>query len=413
MAFDRSKFQATKVNNLTAQDKEFEKKTEFKKSGRVSFVNLAEGKNKVRVYPAHPGTKSFMQPCTTHFLEVLNEYTNKDGEKISELKRKPVFSGKSHSKLGKCPIDMYIMHVYKMANEEYQDKAEKEKFVAPLKGQNGITANTKWVAYVDCGGSFGRMNLPTSVKNSMNDIAIGQDSEDGVIATDPFTDPDNGRCIYVTYDKQLSIPQAKREASKYYSTAIDLNSSTPLSDEQLNLLLEQKSLEELYVNVYTKRDFDLAMEGLERFDKKNNYGIMQMDSFLDAVEAIYNELPDAPSKDDDKKEDVKPASMKEKAVEKSKEAVEEKETDLPFDKGYEEMTREELEGVVRRNKLPIKLSSRLSDEDLVEWIIEEMKIVEAESSAKEVEEQEEEEVTPRSRRGSASRLSAVNDELKA
>ena len=41
-----------------------------------------------------------------------------------------------------------------------------------------------------------------------------------------------------------------------------------VSDAQLKDLSEMKSLKELLVNVYTARDFDFAIDGLKRFDKK-------------------------------------------------------------------------------------------------------------------------------------------------
>lgn len=408
MGFDRSKFAAVKVDNLKKQDEDFEKKNEFKKkSGRSGFVKLEEGKNKLRIYPAHPGTKTFMQPCTTHWLEVESKWTDKDGNEKAELKRKPIFSGKNHSKLGKCPIDTYIMHVYKIANEEYQDKRERDKFTSPLKGKNGITGNTKWIAYADLKGSFGRIELPTSVKNAMNDIAFGQDVEDGVIVTDPFTDPDTGRCIYVTKNSQEDVPREKREASKYYSTAIDINKVTPLSDEELGQLLDQPSLEELYVGVYSKRDFDLAVDGLKRFDEKNNFGVFSVDEFLDTLEEIYEKLPEAKS-NDDKSEAKAPKKVKEEV----KEDVQE-DSDLPFDVDIMDMDKDALKGVIRRNELPIRSIERVDIQEAREWVKEEMEIKEGEQLAKAKEEKEEEQESKPSRRRGGSRLSAISEELNS
>lgn len=424
--FDRSKFSGTKVADLKKQDEDYEKKNDYKNNGRAGFIKLAEGKNKVRIFPAHPDTPSFYQPCTVHWLPRLNEWEDKDGNKKSETKRGPVFSAKAHSTLGKCPIDSYIHHVYKLAAEEYQDKAEKENFVAPIKGQEGITGTTKWIVFAEIKGEFGRLELPTSVKNAMNDIAIGQDDGDGVIETDPFTDPDSGRCVYITKDSQLSVEKAKREASKYYSTAIDLKGSTPLSDEQLGKLEEQQSLEEMYVDVYTRKDFDLAIKGLEMFDKDKGFGIFQIDEFLDTIEDIYNALPEIVEEGEEeskssKKDNVEPkkSPSRKSSSRKKPDPIEEEETkeeesgdegkdDLPFDIPFNEMDMDQLEGVIRRNSLPIRITKRTGLEDLQEWVQEEMDILEKEQSSAKKEDSKE---SGSRRRGSGDRLSKLSKEL--
>lgn len=413
MSFDRSKFAGTKVSAIKKQEKEFEKNMDFGQGkNKNAFLKLKEGKNKIRLFPAHPDTPSFYQPCVVHFLPILNEWTDKDGKKHSEVKRKPIFSGKQHSAIGMCPIDSYIHHVYKVAADEFQDKEDRDKFVAPIKGREGITGNTSYISYAKMDGDFGRIQLKTSIKNSLNEIAIGQDDEDGVISTDPFTDPDTGKCVIVTYNKQEDLPFAKRKPEDYYKTAIDLKGATPLSDEDLQFLLECKSLEELYVDCYTRKDFDLAVEGLKRFDDEHGMGIFAIDEFLDTLEEIADKLPEVEEEEQPKEE--APKSTRKAAAKKEESAEEEEDSDLPFDKSYNDMDRSELEGVVRRNKLPIRITSRLSDEDLLDWVKEEMSIKEGteEAAEKEAEAQEEKKSSRSSRRGgSGNRLSALQDEL--
>ena len=414
MSFDRSKFAGTKVSAIKKQEKEFDKKMDFGKGrNKNAFLKLKEGKNKIRIFPAHPNTPSFYQPCVVHFLPILSEWENKDGKKQSEVKRKPVFSGKQHSAIGMCPIDSYIHHVYKVAANEYQDKDDREKFVSPIKGREGITGSTSYIAYAKMDGDFGRIQLKTSIKNALNEIAVGQDEEDGVISTDPFSDPDTGSCVIVTYNKQEDLPKAKRKPEDYYKTAIDLKGATPLTDDELKELLECKSLEELYVDSYTRKDFDMAVDGLKRFDDEHKLGIFAIDDFLDTLEEIADKLPEVEEESDDnsQKEEEKPKRSTRKPEVKKEE---DEPSDLPFDKAYDDMDRSELEGVVRRNKLPIRITSRLSNEDLLDWVKEEMSINEAteEAAEKEAKEQDEDKSSRSSRRGgSGSRLSALQDEL--
>lgn len=415
MSFDRSKFAGTKVSAIKKQERELEENMDFGGGNKGAFINLKEGKNRIRLYPAHPDTASFYQPKVVHWLPILNEWEDKNGKKHSEVKNKPIFSGRQHSEMGLCPIDSYIHHVYKVAADEYQDKDDREKFVAPIKGRDGITSSTSYVVYADINEKFGRLEMKTTIKKALNKIAIGQDEEEGVISTDPFTDPDTGNCVIVTYDKQEDIAKAKRKPEDYYSTAIDLKGATPLTDEQLQGLLECKSLEELYVNCYTQKDFDLAIDGLKRFDDEHKMGIFAIDEFMDTLEEIAGKLPEIEEEDEESEE--KPAKEKKaakKPVEKKVPVEDEEESDLPFDKAYSDMDAEELAGVVRRNKLPIRITKNLGLEDLAEWVEEEMKILEGSNSAAEKEEVEEEkeEKTSSRRRGGSSRLSALQNDLK-
>lgn len=50
---DRSKLKGTNLKTLKDQDKETYVKTSGRDS-RPGFVNLDEGQNKLRIYPAHP-----------------------------------------------------------------------------------------------------------------------------------------------------------------------------------------------------------------------------------------------------------------------------------------------------------------------------------------------------------------------
>ena len=59
-----------------------------------------------------------------------------------------------------------------------------------------------------------------------------------------------------------------------------------ISDKSLEEWEAKKSLKEMFVGVYSQKDFDLAMDGLDRFDTKNKYGIFENQDFLDEIEEI-------------------------------------------------------------------------------------------------------------------------------
>jgi hypothetical protein len=60
-----------------------------------------------------------------------------------------------------------------------------------------------------------------------------------------------------------------------------------VTDEMLMKLAEQKSLEEIYgKNSYTLRDFEMALDGLQRFDEENGYAIFENEEFFEEVKSM-------------------------------------------------------------------------------------------------------------------------------
>lgn len=89
-------------------------------------------------------------------------------------------------------------------------------------------------------------------------------------------------------------------------------------------LNEVSTLEEIYKDVYSQKDFNMALDGLKRFDEENGYDIFADDGFLTEIEEMAAMIPDEDSKNDEGEEDEAP--KKTKSTSKSKK-VEEPETD--------------------------------------------------------------------------------------
>lgn len=78
----------------------------------------------------------------------------------------------------------------------------------------------------------------------------------------------------------------------------------------------KKSLKELFVEVYQEKDFNMAVDGLERFDKKWDFGVFNDTEFLDEIEEISKMVDALPKK---AKEEEEPKSdKKSEIVEKQK-----------------------------------------------------------------------------------------------
>ena len=82
--FDRSQFKATKVSALKEQSESVEQATDRLSGNRVKIIELKKDgtRNKLRIYPKHPGTMSYCYPKTDHFLKV--KQVDKDGDPIKD-----------------------------------------------------------------------------------------------------------------------------------------------------------------------------------------------------------------------------------------------------------------------------------------------------------------------------------------
>jgi len=309
--FDRSAYKATSVSTLKEDEEKVKELTGNNLGDRIAFLKLPPGKSKVRIFPAHLDAKSFCYARTVHFLEL--ESKDKDGKTVkndagqTEFKRRPVFNAKIHGAFPKGvePIDIiddYISRVFKKAHAEIQDDTQRKNYLNPLTfWKTGIIGKTKWLVYANVYNEngvpeFGKLEMATTVKDKLNEISANQDGE-GPMTVDPFTDPDDGRCVFVTYTPDEKDPKKK------YSAAIDFMKPTPLTDEEMQNWASQDSLEKQLVGSYSYSDFMNAVAGLKRFDDQSThllrangfsagYGIFADEDFLDVCEKVATYFPE-------------------------------------------------------------------------------------------------------------------------
>lgn len=418
LKFDRSQFKATKVATLTEQSSKVDELSDRSSGERVKVIELAKdgSKNKLRIFPKHPGTTSYAYPKCVHFLKVTK--TDKDGNVLKDeggnpkVGKKPIFNSRIHGGTAKDIIDEYINFVYKKAYEDFQDEKQRADYLKPITGWRagkwipGIKSQTRWIVYGDLNGKFGRVELPTTVKDKLNEIAAGQDDESGVMVVDPFTDVDSGRKVFVSYNKDETDPRKK------YSASIDLARETPLTDAQFDQLAEQKPLEEIYHKVYRRKDFMLAMEGLKTFDEESadvlsglgfsqGYEVFTYDEFLDTAEEIAGYYPDG---DEDPIE------------EESNDGGDEPD-DLPFDsdeanetsdeKVLSDMNIVEMKAYIKAKKLTVRVLPSYSEDQVRQFITEEEALIAEEQSAT-----AEDEIADEQPKKRASRLGGLKDRVR-
>lgn len=389
MAFDRSKFKATDVSTLQQQEDANKTPRTTNQDGRVSFHQIPEGTSKWRIMPAHPDCKSFMAAKQVHWLPQEITY-EKNGKEVTEIKRRPLFNSRTHGSTSKDIIEEYISFVMKQVYDEIQDPEERKNRLFNLTNWKvGVRGRVTWIVYAQKiegnAKTLGRLELPGLVKDKMNELAITEDQSDDVIQTDPFTDPDTGKAILITYDK------SQKEPVKKYATTLEWRGNYTLTDEKLEELMEADSLEKIYKNSYKRKDFEKALEGLRIFDEDNGYNAFAHDEWLDICELMDKMYPEdeeevqEPTPKQTKTttpKQTKATTVKSTVVEYDEEEEEDDNEpqledtsstgDLPWEDKFDAMDRDRLRAYIKENGLSVMVLKKYSDEDLRGLIREEV-----------------------------------------
>jgi len=314
MGFDRSKYKPAKATSLTKQDSQVDLFPKSKTSV-VSYHKYDDGDNKFRIYPEHQNDTDeiqIMYPFVHSYLSVMKP-VYKDGQKLDEkvLGKKQLFNARVH---GGFPFDI-VEAYFKVAKETAipnfagSDKAKEDEIYKII---NWYRTQTVWVAYADKitaskGSEFGKLTIKSTIRDSMKEII--SEFGDG---DEPFSCPETGVCLIVN---KSGVKTSTKYTSKLEMVKKGLSFElvpTVLSDESLQSFENVKPLRELYVDSYSKSDFDYQIEGLENLDKElksqgYDINVFQYEEFLskceemsDLVDAKYsnNETEKKESKDD-------------------------------------------------------------------------------------------------------------------
>lgn len=320
--FDRSKFKAAKLSKLR-ETKEDAKKNDVRllgggdNGGRANFHAVDEGSNEFRLMPPHDYSKTGSYvPCRTATLECdVPEF--KEGKETGkfEKKNKKIFIATQHGnetlrKLGKDPIELYIKYFGEGAGL-IDDKDDRTSFLAPIKGWRskdgkwnwGIMPSTTYICYALKDSKLGRLELWDKWTKDMDKIVASiEEEEKTVLEADPFSDPDEGYPLVIKKEKndkgKWEYTVERRNPKKRQSWD-EFCEENRITDAQLKELYEKESLYDLYVDCYTKRDFDLAVNGLQNFDKKWKRSIFENEDFLAELKEIEAIVPEPKTKDSD------------------------------------------------------------------------------------------------------------------
>lgn len=329
MKFDKSKFKKQSIEDVEAEVKQAEKTMYKGNKSYTGFATVQKGKNVFRVVPAMG--KAYVA-CKMSKLRVEVPTYDENGKVTGkEVKDKNVFCADIHGKnllKGKDPIVLYCDYVRKKASEEYQDEAERRKFLNPIMGYKkgnkfvwGINPTLAYVCYVYQGSKdFARLQLYGTWMKRIKEISVEM-SDDETVSFDIFSQLEGAYPLMITMgedDKGKKTYSLSAGIPKKGQTWDEFFEETVIPDEDMEYFLnEVPTLEEIYKDVYSQKDFNMALDGLKRFDEENGYDIFADDGFLTEIEEMAALIPE----DGDKEEDDE-APKKTKSTSKSKKAEE-------------------------------------------------------------------------------------------
>lgn len=339
--FDREKYKKRVIKKQSEEIKTVGYTTSSDNDWAKSLFmsKLPSGQYFFNILPPHDVELGYYEQNSVSQLEI--DVEGKDGNVVR--KNKNVFSGQVHSASGKCIVAEYINLAEKIIESEEIDATEKQKKLSYLKGDPynpnrkdfsninyGIIPKSTYPMYVHITGNglselggdgVYRMFANYTIKDSLLAIQeANQDTHEPINnPVDVFTDPDEGITLSLTVDT------TKKGSDRYNCVGRQRRMGVP--DEAYEFWLKQAPLNDMYVDSYTTKDFNLAIEGLKNFDEKYGFGIFGMDDFLDICEK-YSELYPEPKKKVDNEPNTTNDLVKNKMEAKNKL---EEEDDLPFD----------------------------------------------------------------------------------
>lgn len=345
----RSQFKATSVVSLKKKKEEDDKLVGVK-TNNTDFIEITgDGKsNKIRLAPKFQEEESFYHLRVVTWVKI----EKKDG---TDMIRVPVLNAGVHGNGAIDIIESYIKFVISRLNANKEDDKKKIDLINDWK--NGLKKTTShwaygWKIVKDEAPKFGILDMNYTVREGINTLAIIED-DDEAIDIDPFTDPDSGIPILITYNKD------EKDNKKKYKIQLS-KSAYALTDEMLEELASKKPLTSVLKGVYGLKDFEIGLEGIRNFDYENEIELFDEDDFQEEILKIRSQFV----RDE---EEQAPKKSSKKVVEEDDEDEEEEEApkkqtpkkQVPVQAAVEDdEDEEESEEEEEKTKAPKELSAK-------------------------------------------------------
>lgn len=314
----RNQFIPTPIATQQSQDEVAKQHQYGNNSGYTDILKILPGPNIFRIYPAHPDTDgSYSQILKQVYLPIMKEERGPDkkvlinpktGQPLMKEGMKSVFDSRLHGATKKDIVDEYCKFAASMANEMFPgDQVKQKQYLMPVTGSpfqaggnqefKGIQYQVSYIAYAEKilpgdKREFGRLQYKNAVRKRFLDLSFIE-STSSPLGYDPFSGPDDGRAVCVTFDKGQQ-PADMYKVDFYAPMIPGTNGQIqlfPISDESLEAFMKLKSLFELYVGSYKRSDFEIALDALSYFDNKYGFKIFEEPAFISVVEELNEYYP--------------------------------------------------------------------------------------------------------------------------
>jgi hypothetical protein len=342
--FDRSQLKGTALNVIDEQNKSISSNSSKKRD----YVQIEEGTNKFRIFPAHPDTDEKNRYAQPKYVSWLPYYKkDEEGNVTDKLSNRPFLNARVHANQELDIVEEYIKAATKVIQSDSslttKEKGEKIKSLSDF--QKGIKPQGKFVCYAKKEGTDDRglLELSYGIKKKLDAISLAEYEEDPS-APDVISDPNEGYIVTIKYDK--SKPNNEK-----YSVQLGRKVSE-ISDEDLDWWFEEDSLTYILHEsvVYNQGTISRALESLKIYDELNDFNVYDSPEFQDVADELKSVLPEVDGDDDTESADDAP-----KASSKKK-------------KKLGEMTKAELKEWILDEDLDIRVMKRDTEEDVLEAI---------------------------------------------
>ncbi|MEM6734462.1 MAG: hypothetical protein AAF620_00190 [Bacteroidota bacterium] len=333
---NREEWKGMTLKNIKEQDDEI-------RNGSSKEPKIEPGTNKIRFFPAHPGTAerdSYYQKLVVSWLPYIRE---KDGEEIKS--RRPIKNARHHGAQERDVVEEYIRIATETILSDTQLSVKERGALLDVMTawETRISPKTTFLSYAKKkeGDKWirGPIEYKISVLKELDDASL-VDYEDNPDGVDIVSDIKEGCIINIKYNPKANV-------NDKYKVSVPTNSAHVLTDDDLAWLKEQKPLTELLFSegVYHQGEFDKAMSGLKMYDKEHNLGIFEEEEFQEIAAELRAMLTEAPG------------GSKESRKEEG-------------DKDFEDMNRNELKQWIMDNDLAIRVRRGMTKDDLLDAILE-------------------------------------------
>lgn len=282
----------------------------------------------IRMYPAHPvlGALS-IEPKVIYFIPALrkkkddqgNYMKDKGGNDIYEQYNRPVFDARIHGKSQFDLVNSYIDLAKKQAESKYPANAEAQKtYLLPLTGNNfqggtfkGIQPIKSFIFYGDLykgegdkqTKEFYEFEVGKAIEKGIQSTAAIENNNDPLGTDGCFTDPLEGLPMKIIVDAAGS--KAAKDPSLYYKVSlvketskeivngrsVSLVKEYPLTEEDLDLYEKEAPALTSYREIFSRRDLESQLKGLQIFDEEHGFGILDTEEFKDVWNALDKFFP--------------------------------------------------------------------------------------------------------------------------